>query len=344
MSKFSQSFNAFGFWLYIYEKSSMKVFQFLVFLPILFVLSCSDESDKNLNNSSGQLLTLSGKQQRDTVFLNFMIPEKTIFAKRTGKLERLVENPEFKKNNLLVKFDNYVAFVELSGEKEALKEDLTNQLNNNLPQSLKPVEKKWRDFAAKLTPDKIMPAFPALEYKEEAGFIEEAMIRKKYDEIQKKEAAVQNYFQLGPEDGFILKTYAHTDDYVKKNKPLISYHPKKIKVKVESSFPLTRQIRKQITTNLFVRIPIDQARLLKSSENEALYQLTLNQKLDKRICPEYLLINLDKNAFNIPEDYIGKDGKVIVLSESGPVKEKVYSKNGKNRIFSKSNSLKIQKP
>jgi hypothetical protein len=344
LSKFSQSFNDSHFWLYIYEKSSMKVVRFLVFLPILFVLSCSGESDKNLNNSSNQTLILTGKQQRDTVFLNFIIPEKKILAKRTGKLERLVENPEFKKNGLLVQFDNYDAFVELSGEKEALKEDLTNQLNNHLPESLKPVEKKWRDFAGKLTPDKIMPELPAFEYKEEAGFIEEAMIREKYIKIQKKEAAVQNYFQLSPEDGFILKAYAHTDEYVKKNQLLIAYHPKKINVRVESSFPLTRKIKKQITTNLFVRIPIDQAKLLRSTENEAVYKLTLNQKLDKRICPKYLLINQEQNVFSIPKEYIGKNGKVIILTESGPVEERVYSKHGKNRVFSKLHTLKIKKP
>lgn len=341
MSKFSQSFNAFGFWLYIYEKSSMKVVRFLVFLPILFVLSCSGESDQNGIDSSDKTLTLSGKQQRDTVFLNFKIPEKIIRAKRTGKLERLVENPTFKKNGLLVQFDNYDAFVELSGEKEALKEDLTNQLNNRLPESLKPIEKKWRDFAGKLTPDKIMPEFPALEYKEEAAFIEEAMIREKYDKIQKKEAAVQNYFQLGPEDGFILKTYAHTDEYVKKNQPLISYHPKKIKVSAEAAFPLSKSIAKQIKSDFLIRIPVDQVKVISKSETVINYSLTLNQKLDPKICPKYVIINQDKNVFRIPKEFVGKDRKVIVSGEKE--KAQAYYKNGQYVIYSEKPTLKIQK-
>lgn len=341
MSKFSQSFNAFGFWLYIYEKSSMKVCRFLVFLPILFVLSCSGESDKNPNDSSSKTLTISGKQQRDTVFLNFIIPEKTILAKRTGKLERLVESPEFKKNNLLVQFDNYDAFVELSGEKEALKEDLTNQLNNHLPESLKPVEKKWRDFAGKLTPDKIMPAFPALEYKEEAGFIEEAMIREKYAEIQRKEAAVQNYFQLSPEDGFIIKTYAHTDDYVKKNKPLISYHPKKIRVSATAAFPLSKSIARQIKNDFLMRIPVDQIKVTSKSTTGIRYSLTLNQKLDPKICPKHVIVNQDKNVFRVPKDFVGKDKKVIVSGEKE--KAQAYYKSGRYVIYSEKPALTIEK-
>lgn len=319
----------------------MTVIRFVVFLPILFVLSCSGESDQTGIDSSQKTLTLSGKQQRDTVFLNFLIPEKTIRAKRTGKLERLVESFEFRKNDLLVQFDNYDAFVELSGEKEALKEDLTNHLNNHLPQSLEPVEKKWRDFAGKLTPDKMMPAFPALEYKEEAGFIEEAMIREKYDEIQKKEVAVQNYFQLSPEDGFITKTFAHTDEYVKKNKPLISYHPKKVKVSAEAAFPLSKSITQQIKSDFLIRIPVDQIKVINKSATTIHYSLTLNQKLDPKICPKYVIINQDQNVFRVPKDFVGKGKKVTVLGE----KEKVqaYFKNGQYVIYSEKPILKIQK-
>lgn len=319
----------------------MKGFRVVVFLPILFVqFSCSSENDDNSTNSSDQIITLSGKQQRDTVFLSFIIPEKIIRAQRTGKLERLVENPEFKKNSLLVQFDNYDAFVGLSGEKEALKEDLTNQLDN-LPKSLQPIEKKWRDFASKLTPDKMTPPFPSLEYKEEAGFIEEAKIPEKYQSIQKKEAAVQNYFQLSPEDGFIIKAYAHTDEYVTKNKPLISYHPKKIKVTAEAAFPLTKSIAKQIKTNLSVRIPVDEIKTIRKSPQEITYSITLNQKLDRKVCPKYVIINQDQNVFRVPKEFVGKGKKVIVSGEKKPLE--AYYKNGEYFIYSEKSTLKIQK-
>lgn len=341
MSKFSQTFNAFGFWLYIYEKSSMKVCRTVVFLPILFVFSCSGENDTNVSDTSDKIRTLSGKQQRDTVFLTFNIPEKTIFAQRTGKLERLVENPEFRKNSLLVQFDNYDSFVELSGEKENLKNDLTDQLNN-LPKSLQPIEKKWRDFAGKLTPDKIMPAFPAFEYKEEAGFMEEANIREKYNAIQKKEAALQNYFQLSPEDGFITKTYAHTDEYVKKNKPLIVYHPKKIKVTAEAAFPLSKSIIKQVKNDLLIRVPVDQIKVVRKTLTTVLYSLTLNQKLDPKICPKYVIIRQDQNVFRVPKEFVGKDKKVAVPGEKERLQ--AYYKNGKYVVYSEKPSLKVQKP
>lgn len=342
MSNFSQSFNVFLFWLYIYEKHTMKIIRFVVFLPILFVLfSCSGEDEKNSDDNSNNIIQLTGKQQRDTVFLHFSIPEKVIRAQRTGKLERLVENPEFKKNSLLIQFDDYDAFVELSGEKEALKEDLTNQIDN-LPKSMSPVEKKWRDFANKLVPDRMVPPFPAIEFKEEAGFIEEAKIEEKYKAIQKKELAVQNYFQLSKQDGFITKVYAHTDEYVKKNAPLIAYHPKKIKVTAEASFPLSRRIIAQIRTDLLVRLPVDRVTRTKLYPTKIIYVLTLNQKLDPKICPKYVIVNQEQNVFHVPTDFVGKDKKVKVVGEEMPYQ--AYSKNGAYLIYSDASSLKVQRP
>jgi hypothetical protein len=320
----------------------MKVSQFVVFLSILFILfSCSDEDEKNPNDNSNNIIQLTGKLQRDTVFLHFSIPQKTIRAKRTGKLERLVESPEFKKNSLLVQFDNYDAFVELSGEKEAFKEEVTN-LINNLPKSMNPVEKKWRDFANKLTPDKIMPAFPTIEYKEEAGLIEEAKIEEKYKAIQKKELTVQNYFQLSKEDGFITQVHAHTDDYVTKNNPLITYHPKKIKVTAEASFPLSRSIVNQIKTDLLLRIPVDQVTRIHTFPTKMSYSLTLNQKLDPKICPKYVIVKQDLNVFHVPKEFVGKDKKVKVVGEDIPYQ--TYVENGEYLIYSNYSILKIELP
>lgn len=320
----------------------MKAIRFVVFLPILFVLfSCSDEDEKNIQNNSEDIITLTGKHQRDTVFLSFTIPKKTIRAKRSGKLERLVESPEFKKNSLLVQFDNYDAFVELSGEKEEFKEDLINQIDN-LPKSLNPVEKKWRDFANKLTPDRMMPAFPTIEYKEEAGLIKEAKIEEKYKAIQKKELSVQNYFQLSSEDGFIMKVHAHTDDYVKKGKSLITYHPKKIKVTAEASFPLSKSIVKQIRTDLLVRVPVEKVTRIHSSPTKMSYLLTLNQKLDPKICPKYVIVKQDLNVFHVPKEFIGKDKKVTVVGDS--TLYEAYLENGEYFIYSNSPSLKVQRP
>lgn len=322
----------------------MRIDRYAVFLPILFMLfSCSSEDGKETGPSLPQTLTLNGKQQRDTVFLHFDIPEKIVRAQRSGKLERLIEDPAFKKNNLLVQFDDYDAFVELSGEKEALKEDLANHISN-LPKNLQPVEKKWRDFSNKLTPDNVMPALPAFEYKEEAEFLEDVRIREKYDALHKKELAIQHYFQLSTEDGFITKAHAHTDQYVKKNQALLSYHPKKITVTAEAAFPLSRSIRKQITMNLMIRIPVEQLKTGEHSASKAVYQLTLNQKLDPKICPKYVIINQDQHVFLVPKEFVGKDKKVIVLKENGTAKQTVYFRNGRNLVYSKEKSIRVQRP
>ena len=154
--------------------------------------------------------------------------------------------------------------------------------------------------------------------------------------------ALQNYFQLSTEDGFIIKAYAHTDDFVKKNKPLISYHPKKINVQAEASFPISKSIARQISADLSVRVPVSKITKVRVSSTKITYSLTLNQKLDPKICPKYVIVNQEQNVFHIPKDFVGKDKKVKVVGEQMPYQ--AYSKNGNYLIYSDTTSLKVQRP
>jgi hypothetical protein len=322
----------------------MRFSQFVVFLTLLTsLLACSTDGENDSAKDESNTITLSGHQQRDTVFLNFDIPERTILAKRTGKLERLVESPEIKKNSLLIQFDDYDAFIELSGEKESLKEEITNTFNN-VPKSLKLIEKKWRDFANKLTPDKLTPSLPEIEYKEEAGLIEETHIQEMYQSIQKKELSITNYFQLSPEDGFITNVYAHSDDNVKKNNLLISYHPKKVTVTAKASFVLSKSIQKQLAANLQIRVPVEKEVILAKTDNQITYQLTLKQKVNVKNFPKYFIVNHDDNVFSIPKEFVDSSKSVLLISEKGTTKRKVIEKNGTYFIYDSSITITLQKP
>ncbi|AEA42696.1 hypothetical protein [Fluviicola taffensis] len=322
----------------------MKFCQFIVFLPILLNLSaCSTEDENGSNEKTPNRLTLSGNQQRDTVFLDFDIPERIILAQRTGKLERLLENPELKKNSLIVQFDDYDAFVEISGEKETLKDEITNAFNN-APKSLQAIEKKWRDFANKLSPDKLMPNFPKIEYKEEAEFIEKTQIQEIYQTIIKKELSIKNYFQVSKEDGFITKVYAHTDDNVKKNTPLISYHPKKATVTTKASFILTKSIQQKIETNFAVRTPVLGEHILKKEDHQITYAITLREKVTPKNLPKYFIINLDENLFTVPKEFVGANNTVLFVSDKGTIKRKVKYKNGTYFFSESKNTITLQRP
>lgn len=322
----------------------MKFCRYVVFLSILLNLpACSTEDENNSNKNTSTTLTLSGNQQRDTVFLNFDIPERIISAQRTGKLERLVENPEFKKNSLLVQFDDYDAFVEISGEKETLKDEITNAFNN-APKSLQAIEKKWRDFAKKMSPDKLIPPFPSFEYKEEAEFIDKTQIQEIYQTILKKELSINNYFQMSKEDGFITKVYAHTDDNVKKNTPLIAYHPKKAKVTAKANFVLTKSIQQKIETNFAVRTPVLGEHVLKREDHQITYGITLSEKVTLKNLPKYFIINLDENLFTIPKEFLGANNSVLLVSNQGTTKRKVTFKNGAYVLSESENSITIKRP
>ncbi len=323
----------------------MKILRLFVFLSLLSALtnSCSTESEKDVPNYLPATITLTGTQLRDTVLLHFDFTPKTIRAKRTGKLERLIETPEFKKNDLLVQFDDYDSFVELSGEKESLKEELLNTVNN-FSKTLQPIEKKWRDFANKLSPDKLLPPFPTILYKEEAGVLEEINLVDRYNSLLKKEAEIGDYFQLSPENGFIMERFAKSDEYVKKNQALILYHPEKLNVKASAAFPLTKNIQKQIHTDFAVRIPIDTQQVVKRNAHQITYLLKLNQTISAKVLPKHIIVNRDQHVFRVPKNYVGKDSKATIITSKGTEKRSTHLQNGEYLFYHSETSLQIQRP
>lgn len=323
----------------------MKILRFVVFLSLLLTItvSCSTENEKETPDYLPETITLTGTQQRDTVLLKFDFTPKTIRAKRTGKLERLIETPEFKKNDLLVQFDDYDSFVELSGEKESLKEELLGKIDQ-FPKALQPIEKKWRDFANKLSPDKMLPSFPEVQYKEEAGMLEEINLVNKYNSLLNKETEIRNYFQLGSENGFIMERFAKSDDYVVKNKVLISYHPEMLKVTASAAFPLTKNIQKQIRTDFEVRIPIDTQQVIKRNAHQITYLLKLNQPISARILPKHIIVNRDQHLFRIPKNYVGKDSKATIITSKGSEKRLTYFRNGEYLLYHAETSIRVKRP
>lgn len=323
----------------------MKILRLVVFLPLLstVITSCSTENEKDAPDQLPETITLTGTQFRDTVLLHFDFTPKTIRAKRTGKLERLIETPAFKKNDLLVQFDDYDSFVELSGEKESLKEELLGTVNN-FPKTLEPVEKKWRDFANKLRPDKMLPVFPEIQYKEEAGVLEEINLVSKYNSLLKKEVEIGDYFQLSSENGFIMERFAQSDDYVKKNQSLISYHPEKLKVTASAAFPLTKKIQNQIHTDFMVRIPVDTQQVVKRNAHQITYLLKLNQPISAKILPQHIIVNRDQYVFRVPKNYVGKDSKATITTSKGTEKRSTYLQNGEYLLYHTETSLQIHRP
>lgn len=323
----------------------MKIIRFVAFLSVISALtvSCSTESEPDEPDHLPETITLTGTQQRDTVLLKFDFTPKTIRAKRTGKLERLIETPEFKKNDLLVQFDDYDSFVELSGEKESLKEELLSKVDH-FSKAMQPVEKKWRDFANKLSPDKMLPPFPEIQYKEEAGVLEEINLVNKYNSLLKKEADIRNFFQLSTENGFIMERFAKSDDYVTKNSALINYHPQNLKVTASAAFPLTKNIQKQIHSDFTVRIPIDTQQVVKRNAHQITYILRLNQPISAKVLPKHIIVNRDQNVFRVPKKYVRKDSKANVLSSGGIEKRSVYLRNGEYLLYHSQTAIQIKKP
>lgn len=319
----------------------MKIHFFFIELTasLLLFSSCGSELNKD-DSKPSTTQTIYGKQYRDTVFLDYTFFEKTVRAQQEGKIERLLESPTFNQKNLLVQYDDYEEFVVLSGGKEALKEKILVAVQN-FPEPMKPIKKKWSDFAQSITPGKILPSFPSFQYKEEAGTIWELKIIDEYNELLKQEHAIQDYFQMSTEAGILTERYAKSGDYVKKNSKLLSYIPRKTTINAHASFEITSEDRKQIETNLAIHLPLEDIRLKQLTKNNVSFNASLTQKITIKNLPAYFIITRNVFEFEIPAELVNADETITIVTEKGLVKKKIHKQKNTFVHFDQKNQVVI---
>lgn len=308
---------------------------------LLIISSCTSDSG---NNPKADLssISLQGKQCRDTVSLHYNFTEKTIRAQEEGKIEHLFDGSTFDKKILLVQFDDYDAFVSLSGNKEALKEKILAS-TQKFPESLNPIKKKWTDFAQNLSPEKTLPPFPSFQFKEEAGAMWEANIIDEYNALILQERAIGNHFQLSTEAGVLVKRFAKSGDNVKKNARLLTYIPQKSIVIAQSNFDLSPDDQKQIASNLEVRLPLDVLSEKTHSKNNLHLQVNLTQKITIKNLPSYFIIPRQLFEFDIPASAVDSNGK-ITLQTGETTKTVVVQKTSRGYTYkSQKSSITVLK-
>ncbi len=107
----------------------------------------------------------------------------------------------FRENDILFKLDIYTLFKEISAKKKELKV-LAERLHQEKVIDYGPDSEMWDSFTAALLPTKRLPACPS--------FIKESKNKKvqefndAYDEVEKLEAAIEDYYYFAPFSGTVL--------------------------------------------------------------------------------------------------------------------------------------------
>lgn len=164
-----------------------------------------------------------------------------------GELERgeaLFKNGQFvQKGELLAQINNRIPFQQLLQTKQQLKDQLKQLMKSPAISRDFPLE-EWRSFESAISPVQLLPAFPAVDSKEEQTLIQEFSILNYFQAAQQLESGMKDYFLLAPQTGFLSHVQAKAGSMISKNTVIARiYDQKDTLIRCEVNEELAEKIR-----------------------------------------------------------------------------------------------------
>lgn len=235
---------------------------------------------------------------------------------------------DFKFNDLLFKLNLKDAFALLSAKKKDLATSFYSFLRdlNKSGTSVQSGElinvDKWETFTAQLKPEKRLPKFPTFKTKTEENLLLENNLFVQYDEVQKLEQEIEQYFYLAPFDGIVLSIKSKVGNRIKPNQGIARIAKKgeyKLVVRVDAN-----QGNPSSSLELFneAKESIGRATFLSAKKVGNQKELSFSIKLNKGLRPE--------NGQSVYVEANIKNQKACYLTKSAVDKNSVTVwKNGK---------------
>lgn len=239
---------------------------------------------------------------------------------------------DFKFNDLLFKLNLKDAFALLSAKKKdlatsfnAFLRDLNKSGTSSQSGELINVD-KWETFTAQLKPEKRLPKFPTFKTKTEENLLLENNLFVQYDEVQKLEQEIEQYFYLAPFDGTVVSMNAKIGNRVKPSQRVVQIAKKgdyKLVARVDAS--QTNQMKSSEVVNASKEV-IGRATFLKSKKIGNQKEWSFSIKMNKGVQAEigevlYLKTSLkNQKAFYLPASAVKNDS--VQVWENGMKKKK----------------------
>ena len=239
---------------------------------------------------------------------------------------------DFKFNDLLFKLNLKDAFALLSAKKKdlatsfnAFLRDLNKSGTSSQSGELINVD-KWETFTAQLKPEKRLPKFPTFKTKTEENLLLENNLFVQYDEVQKLEQEIEQYFYLAPFDGTVLFVKSKIGNRIKPNQTIARIAKKgeyKLIARVDAAQP-----NPSSSLELFneAKESIGHANYLSSkkvgNQKELSFSIKLNKGMRTKIGQSvYVKTNFkNQNACYLPKSAVDKSA--VYVWENGMKQKK----------------------
>lgn len=239
---------------------------------------------------------------------------------------------DFKFNDLLFKLNLKDAFALLSAKKKDLANsfnsflrDLNKSGTSNQSGELINVD-KWETFTAQLKPEKRLPKFPTFRTKTEENLLLENNLFVQFDEVQKLEQEIEQYFYLAPFDGTVLSVKSKIGNRIKPNQTIARIAKKgeyKLIARVDGAQP-----NPSSSLELFneAKESIGHANYLSAKKVGNQKELSFSIKLNKGVRTEigqsvYVKTNIkNQNACYLPKSAVDKSA--VYVWENGMKQKK----------------------
>lgn len=302
---------------------------FYTMISLFIIYGCNNPSAKPVAQKPNTI-TIDGKKITDTVLLSFHIPRHTIYNDQSGKVERIVEKKFVSKNELLVQFDNYDEFVNLSGEKETYKDDLSTAINQ-LPKELTNLKQKWEEFEKAITPDKLLPPFPTVQFREESDWVLRRKLSEKYNKLLTVEKKIRNYFITAPFEGNILKTYVKQGDFIEKNTKIALIQAAKGEVCFVSKSNFEGISKNALYQSLSKQLKTELIAWEKQRKDTICMKFRSLAPITKT--PKKILLQKTDYAFEIPSEFISKNNMVVYEVNGIKQNHKIVTIDGNSYLY-----------
>ncbi len=193
---------------------------------LLFILiSCNDESQKVTSKKTVPKTQTASLEKKSTEKIVASKKENfnAYLAVKSGRIEKLYirENQKVARNQLLFRYENKKAFEAIALLKERFKKQVSDslQLHNELDR----VASKWFNFEQSILSSDVLPAFPKIQFQEEARVFYSEEIKENYSKIKKAEENMLLYFHKSQKKLMVKKVYVRNRSFVKKNDTIFTY-------------------------------------------------------------------------------------------------------------------------
>lgn len=267
--------------------------------------SCGDRTPKT-DSGKNTVLSLNGTVLQSSAQLIEQPLEKKLQSPTEGTIEALYQKKHYRKGVVIIRFSNQEAFRKYEQDFQRFQSSLQEAINHFSP-AMDPVRDKWVRFLKTLDLTQAPEAFPKLEYKEEAGALEEFNVIINYKQVLKSYLQMEDYFVRAPGNGFIYNWKTASGKRLSKGSEIGTFYPSSFYIRYQSDEVIDTNMLSTIKTLLEAK-KIQVLSMKSETEKIVVLQVQITLPEQRKDIPLEIPTDTTRYRFVIPEKLI-KNGK-----------------------------------